>query len=118
MWQDLPSRLGYKTQSPSIRHIGPMAQDFYAVFGVGNDDKYINSVDADGVALVAIQGLYQMIQDKDAQIRAQQQHIETMEAEIANQQNYLATLEARLTAMEKRLLELPSSAPTPTGETR
>ena len=91
----------YKAQSPSIRHIGPMAQDFYAVFGVGDDNKYISSVDADGVALAAIQGLYQMLQDKDAQIRAQQQRIEAMETIITAQQNRLATLEARLTAMEK-----------------
>ena len=46
-----------KSQDPAIRHIGPMAQDFYAAFNVGEDDKHINSVDADGVALAAIQGL-------------------------------------------------------------
>ena len=58
----------YKSQDPSIRHIGPMAQDFYAAFGVGHDDKHISTVDADGVALAAIQGLYQLVQEKDAQI--------------------------------------------------
>jgi hypothetical protein len=47
----------YKTQDVSIRHIGPMAQDFYAAFGVGEDDTHITTVDADGVALAAIQGL-------------------------------------------------------------
>jgi uncharacterized coiled-coil protein SlyX len=80
-----------------------MAQDFYAIFGVGEDDRYINSVDADGVALAAIQGLYRTLQDKDAQIRAQQQRIEAMETQIAAQQNRLAALEARLTAMEKAM---------------
>lgn len=58
----------YKNQDPSVRHIGPMAQDFYAAFGVGADDKYIATVDADGVALAAIQRLYQIVQEKDVQI--------------------------------------------------
>jgi uncharacterized coiled-coil protein SlyX len=90
----------YKTQAPSIRHIGPMAQDF-AIFGVGEDDKHISSVDADGVALAAIQGLYQTMQAKDDQIKAQQQRIQTLETEVASQQEQLAALEARLAAMEK-----------------
>ena len=49
----------YTTQDPAIRHIGPMAQDFYAAFGLGEDERHISTVDADGVALAAIQGLYQ-----------------------------------------------------------
>ena len=47
----------YKTESGDARHIGPMAQDFKARFGVGTDDKYILQVDADGVALAAIKTL-------------------------------------------------------------
>ena len=38
-------------------HVGLMAQDFHAAFGLGTDDKHIATVDADGVALAAIQGL-------------------------------------------------------------
>jgi hypothetical protein len=45
----------------TTKHIGPMAQDFYAAFGVGADDKHIATVDADGVALAAIQGLNQKL---------------------------------------------------------
>ncbi len=40
------------------RHVGPMAQDFYAAFGLGLDDKHITTIDEGGVALAAIQGLY------------------------------------------------------------
>lgn len=47
----------YKTQDHSIRHIGPTAQDFKAAFGVGESDTGITTVDADGVALAAIQAL-------------------------------------------------------------
>src|SRR5262249_12791131 len=57
----------YQTQS-DVRHIGPMAQDFAASFGVGSSDKRIDVVDAHGVSLAAIQALYGMVQDRDAQI--------------------------------------------------
>lgn len=57
-----------KSQDASIRHIGPMAQDFYAAFAVGEDDKHITTLDADGVALAAIQGLYELVQEQQAQI--------------------------------------------------
>jgi hypothetical protein len=60
----------YKFESPNIRHIGPMAQDFAATFEVGEDDRHINMVDAFGVALASIQALYEMIQEKDARIIA------------------------------------------------
>jgi len=40
-----------------IRHIGPMAQDFFALFGTGRDEKGISSIDTGGVALAAIQAL-------------------------------------------------------------
>jgi len=58
----------YNNDPTSIRHIGPMAQDFYAAFKVGTDDKHINLLDEGGVALAAIQELYKFNQDKDQQI--------------------------------------------------
>ena len=42
-------------------HIGPMAEDFYAAFGLGDDKKYISTTDGIGVALAAIQTLYRHI---------------------------------------------------------
>ena len=51
------------------RHLGPMAQDFYAAFGVGLDDKHIATVDADGVALAAIQGLNQKVEDLNRELK-------------------------------------------------
>jgi len=56
------------TQDPSVRHIGPMAQDFRAAFGFGSDERHISTLDADGVALAAIQGLYKQVQARDAEI--------------------------------------------------
>lgn len=62
------------TNTASVAHIGPVAQDFHAAFGVGTDDRHIATVDADGVALAAIQGLNAKLESelrtKDAELRA------------------------------------------------
>jgi hypothetical protein len=54
----LPLHLwSYKTQVASIKHIGPTAQDFYAAFGLGDEETSITTVDPDGVLLAAVQEL-------------------------------------------------------------
>jgi len=73
----------YKSQDPSIRHIGPMAQDFYAAFGVGEDDRHISTIDADGVTLAAIQGLYAENQALQAENAAQQAQIDALKTRLA-----------------------------------
>ncbi|MCH7877972.1 MAG: tail fiber domain-containing protein [candidate division Zixibacteria bacterium] len=47
----------YKTQDASIEHIGPMAEEFYAIFGVGDNDRTISSLDPAGVSLAAAKAL-------------------------------------------------------------
>jgi hypothetical protein len=65
--QELPiSTWNYTRDDPSVRHIGPMAQDFAATFGVGGDDRHIHPIDGQGVALVAIQGLAALVADLGA----------------------------------------------------
>ncbi len=51
----------YHWEPPSIRHLGPMSQDFIATFGLGDDDTRINMVDANGVLTVALQALYRRV---------------------------------------------------------
>ena len=64
---------------PASPHIGPMAQDFYAAFNVGTDDKHIATVDEDGVALAAIQGLNEKLKEKDARIEALEKRLADLE---------------------------------------
>jgi hypothetical protein len=61
------STWNYKTQDAATRHLGPTAQDFHATFGVGENDTSITTVDADGVALAAIQGLNQKVEEQKAE---------------------------------------------------
>ena len=72
------SRWNFKTDGKT-RHIGPMAQDFYAAFSVGPDDKHIATVDEGGVALAAIQGLNEKLKEKDAQIEAMEKRLADLE---------------------------------------
>lgn len=75
----------YKTQVESIRHMGPVAQDFSAAFNVGEDDKHINTIDADGVAFAAIQGLLTLAKEKDAEIAVLKKRLETLERIVLKQ---------------------------------
>jgi hypothetical protein len=84
----------YKTQEGSIRHIGPMAQDFHAAFGVGENDKTITTVDADGVSLAAIQGLYQLVQQQQALLQQQQAQLQQQQTQLQQQQTAITSLKA------------------------
>jgi hypothetical protein len=79
------------TNSPSVRHLGPVAQDFKAAFGLGADDKSIATVDADGVALAAIQGLNQKLEETRA---AQAKEIKERDSRIQALEEKLSRLDA------------------------
>jgi hypothetical protein len=63
------SRWRYRDEDGAIVHLGPMAEDFHAAFGLGGDPRYIGTVDADGVALAAIQGLNAKLERENAALR-------------------------------------------------
>jgi hypothetical protein len=79
----------YKSDSPSVRHVGPMAQDFRWAFQLGADDKHIDMVDASGVTMASVQALYQLMLEKDRQMERQMRLNE-------QQGRRIARLEARL----------------------
>jgi len=74
------SEWSYRNEGESVRHVGPMAQDFHATFGLGGDDKSITTVDANGVALAAIQGLNQKLEE---QVRRQDRELQKLRNELA-----------------------------------
>jgi len=66
----------YKAQ-PDEKHIGPVAQDFHAAFGLnGADDKHIATVDEGGVALAAIQGLNRKLEAENTELKARLNELE------------------------------------------
>lgn len=72
----------YLKDAAVVRHIGPMAQDFHAAFGLWDSDTMIFPLDASGVSMAAIQGL----------------HARLVAAEAENEE-----LRARLDRLERRL---------------
>jgi hypothetical protein len=90
-----------------VPHIGPVAQDFHGAFQVGMDDKHISMVDADGVALAAIQGLNQKVEGRmqSAEVRTQklEHQLEQKETEVAELRKKNESLEARLEKLEQLL---------------
>lgn len=65
------------------KHMGPMAQDFYAAFGLGADDKHISTVDADGVAFAAIQELNNRNQALSSENTALRSQVDNLAARVS-----------------------------------
>lgn len=80
------STWNFKTMNDGA-HMGPMAQDFYAAFGLGGGDTTITSVDPDGVALAAIQGLNQKLEETRSENAALKARLEKIEALLVHQLN-------------------------------
>jgi hypothetical protein len=76
------STWNYKSQDTSIRHIGPMAQDFFATFKLGEGNRTIATIDPDGVALAAIQGLNEELKDRDVKIESLQEQLKQQQTQI------------------------------------
>ena len=79
-----------------VRHVGPIAEDFHAAFGLGIDDKHITPADVGGVSLVAIQALDRMVAARDAEL----------DRMIAARDARIAELTARLEALEAKLARM------------
>jgi hypothetical protein len=81
------------------RHIGPIAEDFAAAFDLGGNGKQISLIDASGVALAAVQGLYSELQEKSVIL----DELATQNAGLAAQN---ALLTERLQALESAIARL------------
>jgi hypothetical protein len=80
------STWNYITEGQTVRHLGPMAEDFHAAFGLGTDDKSIGVQDLGGVSLAAVKAL-------DAELQKKNSEVETLKAEVNSLQQRLAALE-------------------------
>ena len=76
-------------QEVEARHVGPTAQDFWSAFGLGRNDGSIAAVDADGVALAAIQGLNAKL---EARLAEQGAKLAERDAEVATLRQELAAI--------------------------
>jgi hypothetical protein len=100
---ELPiSEWTFKDELNGRRHIGPMAEEFADTFGFGGSETNISLIDASGVTLAAIQGLYALLEEKEATIEKLTDRI----AELAVLDEKSATIEElmeRVAALEAQL---------------
>ena len=110
---DLPlSTWNYINDEEDSQHLGPMAQDFYAAFGLGDDDKKIATLDTSGVALAAIQGLNKKLEGTNEQLETTNSQLK-LEVKTLQQQN--EALNDRMEKLEAMVKTLASST-TPAEE--
>jgi hypothetical protein len=81
------------------RHVGPMAEDFNSLFGLGNDFERISLNDATGVAISSIQGLYELLQERN-------QEIDALQLQLQERGDQIDMLNARIEALERALQEI------------
>jgi hypothetical protein len=89
----------YKAQDAAIRHVGPTAQDFHAAFGLGEDPLRISTIDADGIALRAVQALEARTRGADETLARENAALEAelaaLKAEVGILRDALQRLEGR-----------------------
>ena len=71
----------YKDDERKLRHIGPTVEDFHSAFGLGTDGKYIVPMDVQGITMLAVQGLYQLVIEKDAEIAELRKRLDKLESD-------------------------------------
>ena len=69
----------YIKDESGTRHLGPMAEDFYEAFELGPDNRHIDLVDSSGLSLAAIQGVLDIIDERDRELTALKQRLATLE---------------------------------------
>ena len=102
-----------KGADPSVRRVGPVSQDFYAAFELGDDDRGINAMDAIGVTMASVQGLHEMVRTQQEEIAALRSRLCELEEtnKALTTQNALFEIEyERISALESRIGRLEESA--------
>jgi hypothetical protein len=86
----------YKEGEAGVRHIGPMAEDFHAAFGVGYGPHTIADLDARGVAFAAIQGLNRKLEQR---VVDQAREVAILRERLAGTESLRAELEVMRAAI-------------------
>jgi hypothetical protein len=86
----------YRNEDPSVRHIGPIAQDFFSIFRVGNSSTSISTIDPSGIALAGVQALDEKTHARAVRLAELKKQLEAKTEEIHLPQERLARLESLL----------------------
>jgi hypothetical protein len=73
----------YKKDADTVRHIGPVSEDFYELFGYGEGDQHISPNDLSGVAIAAAKGLFKQNQELKAELETLKQEMAEIRALVS-----------------------------------
>jgi hypothetical protein len=91
------STWNYIDEGRQVRHMGPMAEDFYKSFGLGTNNISIGVQDLAGVSLAAVKAL----DARTAELQLKTAEVTTLRAEVNNLRADNASMERRLAALER-----------------
>lgn len=104
---ELPvSRWNYRAENPEVEHLGPMAEDFHAAFGLGADDEHIAPLDVGGVSLVAIQALEERTRQQAEIIKTLRNHLAKQQADNRRLRSENADQADRIEMLSERVRQL------------
>jgi hypothetical protein len=119
--ESLPISTWQYDSQAGVDHMGPMAGEFAETFGLGSDEESIATVDADGVALAAIQGLSVRLDETREKLDERDERIEELERESEHKDERIEKLAAQNERIEDRLATLEAqvgsdAAPAPADD--
>ncbi len=91
------SKWSYRNRNE--RHIGPMAQDFYTAFGLGESKRHINMVDIHGVTFMGIKHLSNRLKETDGLDEKDE-----LQKDIEDQKEELENLKKRIKVLNQRII--------------
>jgi hypothetical protein len=84
----------------SVRHLGPVAEDFHRAFGLGIGETTIGMGDIDGVNIAAAKALEVRTRDLQDQLNERTRQVQTLQAQLDAQAALIERMDARLRAVE------------------
>lgn len=85
-----------------VRHLGPVAEDFWQAFGLGLGETTIGMGDIDGVNFAAAKALEARTADLQTQLNARTAQVAELRGQVDAQAALIARMEERLRALETR----------------
>ncbi|HYY41362.1 MAG TPA: tail fiber domain-containing protein, partial [Pyrinomonadaceae bacterium] len=104
------SSWNYISEGAQVRHMGPMAEDFYQAFGLGTGNTSIGVQDLAGVSLAAVKAL----DERTVQLQQRTAEVTQLRSEVANLRAANDSMERRLAALEQSMKQQQTTKQTKT----
>ena len=89
----------YTWDADAVRHMGPMAQDVYAAFGLGIGEEHLAPLDVNGIALASIQALADRLDAQSEENASLRDDVAALKARNDRLAERVARLEAAVQQM-------------------